>query len=481
MAAWVACVLVALVILKPQEFVPALAGLPLVHLAFGGVLAAAARDLVCRRIRLSLAPQIPFVAAFFALALGVTAVKAPASLDDQLGALGVVACVVAAVAVGCASPAGLRAFAITLAGCSAIVSVVAIIQSERPLGCFLAAADDWEGRGEIVPDGRPCETVLDCRKDPPVPDGNYRCERPGPLATATIGGRVRYRGSLADPNELSLAVSIALPFALALGARAPSPPLPARSLVALPPLLGDGLLRRVASLVRSLPAMALLVATGVVVVLSRSRSGLLAFLTVIGIQAIRRAGAWGVVAGCFAVPPLVLLGGRSGAEAEESSDERVEILREAFELMRTHRGLGMGAGQFSDASSLGLTAHNAYVLAAAEVGLAGLLLFALALYASLKVPVAVWLDARGGRAARFAPATAVAMCGAMVGILFLSWAYKDILYMIAGASAALYSAARAEDPGFRVRVSWREAGLVGLSAVGLLGIVYVGSRLHGRV
>jgi hypothetical protein len=219
MAAWIACVLVALVILKPQEITPALAGVPLLHLAFAGVVVATVRDLVCRRIRLALAPQVPFVLGFFAVALVVTAVKAPASLGDQAGALGVVTCVFAAVAVGCGSAAGLRAFALTLAGCSAIVGAVAIVQSDRPFGCFLAEPDDWEGRGELAPDGRPCETALDCRENAPVPDGNYRCERPGPLSTCTIGGRVRYRGSLADPNELSLAISIALPFALALGAR----------------------------------------------------------------------------------------------------------------------------------------------------------------------------------------------------------------------------------------------------------------------
>ncbi len=40
------------------------------------------------------------------------------------------------------------------------------------------------------------------RIEAPVPDGNYTVrERPGPPAMSTIDGRVRYRGSLADPNE----------------------------------------------------------------------------------------------------------------------------------------------------------------------------------------------------------------------------------------------------------------------------------------
>lgn len=480
MAAWIACALVAVVILKPQEFIPALGGLPLVHVAFAGVFVAAARAWIGGKIRPVLAPQTPFVLGFFLWALAVTAVKRPAALGDQAVNLAIVFGLFWAVAVGCSSVAGLRAFAITLAGCAAVVGVTALVQSQSPFGCFLAAPDDWEGRGELVADGRPCETALDCRKDAPVPDGNYRCERRGPLSTATIGGRVRYRGSLADPNELSLALAIMLPFALALGGAPPrgvQAGKPGRRSVSLPPVLTDTLLRRLSSLVRALPSAALLVVSATVVVLSRSRSGLLAFLVVLGLTVVRRAGAWGIVAGCLFAPPLLLLGGRSGAEADESSNERAEILREAFELIRAHKGLGLGAGQFSDESSLGLTAHNAYVLAATEAGLLGLVLFSFALYLSLKVPVMVWLDRRGGRAARFAPATAVATCGAMVGILFLSWAYKDVLYLLMGASAALASAAHRED-GVRVRLSWKEAALVPLAALSLLAVVYVGSRLH---
>jgi hypothetical protein len=492
MAAWAACALVALVILKPQEFAPALAGLPLVHVAFVVALVALVRDLVRGKVRLTLAPQVPFVLAFLGWAAFVTAVKRPEAFADQAVSLAIVAGIFGVVATACATPSGLRALALTLSACAAVVVTVAIVQSEGPFVCFLAAPDDWEGRGELALDGRPCVTPSDCRENAPVPDGNYRCERAGPLSTATIGGRVRYRGSLADPNELSLALAMALPFAMALCAagparRGPEPepepepePVEAsrRASVLLPPLVGDGLLRRAVALARAIPGLALGVSSGVAVVLSRSRSGLLAFLAVLGIQAIRRLGAFGIVAACVFAPPLVLLGGRSGTEAEESSDERVEILREAFELMRTHKGFGLGAGQFSDESSLGLTAHNAYVLAAAEAGIVGLILFALALYLSLKVPVAVWLDARGGRAGRFAPAIACSMCGALVGITFLSWSYKDYLYVVMGASAALASAARAEDARARVRLSLKEALLVVLAAFGLLAAVYVGARVH---
>ncbi|WP_437602896.1 O-antigen ligase family protein [Sorangium sp. So ce590] len=489
MAAWVVCALCALVIIKPQEFIPALSGIPLVHAAFGLTLLCVALDVVWRRLRPTLAPQVVYVLAFLAWAALTTALKRPDALEERGLQLATVAGVFLAVSIAAASPRGLRALAITLVGCAVLTTAVAIVQAFRPYGCMLAAPDDWGGKGELEPDGRPCETNLDCRRDPPVPDGNYRCERPGPLGTSTIDGRVRYRGSLADPNELSLMAGMSIPLVIALaerrggprpsrppggagprpsrpqggaGPRAPAPPCGARLAPALPLLLTDRLLSSAAAALRALPVAAVLVAIGVMVVMSRSRGGIIVYLAVLGLTFIRRSGTLGVIAACFIGPPMLLLGGRSGDEASESSEERVELLREAFEMIRRTRGIGVGAGQFGDESSLGLTAHNAYLLAASETGLLGMCLFALVLYASIKVPLSIWLgDVEVGPAARrFAPAIFVSLCGALIGIFFLSWAYKDVLYMTLGASAALYGAARAEDGRVSVRVSAREVALV---------------------
>ncbi|APR76384.1 O-antigen polymerase family protein [Minicystis rosea] len=481
MAAWIACALAALVIVKPQEFISALAGWPLLYIAFAAAMIAIAADVVRRRIRLAMAPQVPFILGFFAWALVVTAVKRPAVLGEQITFFAVLGGIYAVIAMGCASPSGVRAFAVTFVACALLATTVAIVQSQRDYGCFLAAPEDWEGRGELSFDGRPCESVLDCRKNAPVPDGNYRCERRGPLSTATIGGRVRYRGSLADPNELSLTISIALPFVVALAVRRRRAVPARKAQVLLPPLLDDALLGRVVGFLRGLPALGAHVAVAVAVVLSKSRTGLLVFLAVVGIQAIRKLGAWGIVAGCVVGPPMLLLGGRSGAEADDSTDERAEILREAFELIRATKGIGLGAGQFTDASSIGMTAHNAYILAIAETGLIGYLLFCFGLYLSLKVPAVLWLGERrppDADVARFAPAITAAIAGALLGITFLSWTYKDVLYMVLASSTALFSAARARDPRFSVKLSLREAALVTFAAMAFLVVVYVGSRLH---
>ena len=486
MAAWIASVLCALVIVKPQEFVAPLAGVPLVYLAFGAVIPAVGIDLLRGRLRATLAPQTPFVIAFFLWGLVVTAVKQPEHLGEQARALAIVFGLYLAVAVGCGSRRGVSLFAMTYVGCAALATVVAISQGFAPTGCFLGADDDWEGKGELTYDGRPCESNLDCRVDAPVPWGNYRCEHIGPLGTASIGRRVRYRGSLADPNELSLMIALALPLSFALTSawrRPVAPPTPEtkrRPLVQLPPLLSDRLIAGCLAAARTAPALVLSGAVGVAVVLARSRSGLLTFLLVLGIAVIRRGGALGVVVAALLAPPMLLLGGRSGEEADQSADERVELLREAFELIRDTRGLGLGLGQFTDASSIGLTAHNAFILAAAEAGIVGLVLFGLALYLSLKVPVVLWLGRHrcSPRLAGWAPAFTVVLVGISVGIFFLSWTYKDILYLVLGASSALYSAARAEDERFAIHLSVREALSVTGGLLLMLLIVWAGLRSH---
>lgn len=493
MAAWIVCALCALVLLKPQEFVPALAALPLLYILFALAVVLGAADLIKGRLRLALAPHVPLALLFFVWGLGTTAVKRPDVVEAEAIRLAIVAAVFLIVAIGAASASGLRLLAWTLLASALVVTVVGIEQGRAPFGCMLGAPDDWEGKGELTPDGRPCETALDCREDAPVLDGNYRCERVGPLGTCSIGGRVRYRGSLADPNELSLAVAIALPFAFALFERRRAGPRdrgqgPAEPAAAgrggvragLPILLTDGLLGRGSALLRALPVGALIAAVGAVVVMSKSRTGVIVLLVVLGMSFVRRAGAWGLVGGSLLGPPLLLLGGREGAEAESSSDERAELIREAFEMIRGTKGVGIGVGRFTDESWLGLTAHNSYVLAAAEAGLVGLLLFSLTVYLALKVPFIVWLRRSGSDgAARMAPAIAVSLSGAAVGIFFLSWSYKDVLYILLGASAALYSAARAEDPRLTIELSLRELVLVGAASMALLGVLYVGVRMRG--
>lgn len=476
MAASMVCVLCALVLLKPQEFVPMLAGVPVVHIFFVLCLAAGGVDLILGKLRLSVAPHVPIAIAFFVWGTLVTFVRSPQTFSQEIAALGIVFCVFGAVAFLPGTSHGLgRACKVFLLSVL-FASTVAILQSEGPLGCMMAAPTDYDAKGALEYDGRGCETSLDCRKDPPVWDANYRCERLGPFGTSTIGGRVRYRGTLADPNDLSLAAAVALPFALALLERNQKRRIEDRNRSSSPhdaDMLGQ--------FFRILVVLGVIATVGTMIVLSQSRMGVLVFLVVLSLALLRRAGIWGVVLGCILLPPVLMFGGRDGADADASANERLDLVADALSMIRRSHGLGVGMGRFAAESSSGLTAHNSYLLAAAETGIVGISLFTLMLYTGLKVPICLWFGKHDldPNLRRLSPAIAIALVGACVGIFFLSWAYKEVLYVLLGLSAALHQAARADDPRVHVGLSAREVAIVVCIALAFLPFTYAAVRILG--
>ena len=471
MAAMMVCALCAIVMLKPQEFVPFLAGVPLVHICFVLCLAAGAVDIVLGKNRLSAAPHVPLAIAFFVWGALVTFVRSPQTFSQEVAASGIVFCVFAAVAFVSGTGRGVRNVCIAFLASALFASGVAVLQSEGPLGCMMAAPNDWDARDALEYDGRPCETSIDCRKDPPVLDANYRCERVGPFGTSTIGGRVRYRGTLADPNDLSLAAALALPIAVALSERNRDGAKDKNG----PKNVPGG------QFFRSIIMLASIALVGTMIVLSQSRMGVLIFLVVLGMALLRRAGLWGVVLGCVLLPPVLLFGGRDSADAEASSKERLDLISDALSMIRRSHGLGVGMGRFADESSNNMTAHNSYLLAASETGIVGIALFALMLYAAAKVPFALWFGKYelDSQVKRWSPAIAISLCGAYVGIFFLSWAYKEILYIMLGLSAALYQAARQANPEFRIGLSTREILIVMCVALAFVPVVYASVRIMG--
>ncbi|MCC6557307.1 MAG: O-antigen ligase domain-containing protein, partial [Polyangiaceae bacterium] len=216
MAAWIVCALCALVIIKPQEFVDELSGTPILYVLFGIAAVLIALDVTWRRLRPSLSPQVPWVLAFLAWSALTTAIKRPDALVDRGTAVTIVGVIFLTVAVGAGSARGVRALGATIVICATLVCGVTLAQGAAPLTCMVPRdPDDWDSTGELSPDGRPCETSADCLKGAIDFRFRHRCERPGPLGTSSIGGRVRYRGSLGDPNEVSLMICACLPLAFA--------------------------------------------------------------------------------------------------------------------------------------------------------------------------------------------------------------------------------------------------------------------------
>jgi hypothetical protein len=449
--------LVVFIYARPQEFFERLQAVPLLYLFFGLALYGALVDVRVGNLRLRATPQLPWVLAFFAYASCTVLIQAPAGAFSHILSLAVGVALYALIAHGVQI---FRALHVVAAGVLAMVLVVCGVgahQGFAPLGCVIV---DETQRGDSAsgkPDGRPCSDARSCYLGEVEPGAEYVCERIGLFGTTSIGrGRVRYRGVLQDPNELALAGGVGLPLAFALGR------VPRRT-------LGRGFLVGLA-----------LVLVVLCTVLTGSRTGQLVFLAVLGVYFVQRFGLKGMLIALTLALPLLLLGGRSGAEAESSTVERIDCWIEALSIWRSHPFIGVGLGQFGEYHYL--TAHNSYLLALAELGPLGLLLFSTIVYLSAKIPFVILrrsratIDAASSAlvvARPWAMALLAAFAGLGVGIFFLSFAYHYVLWIYIGLAGALYSAQKTHDPEFRVRFGLRDLALVVAADVGIIITVYL--------
>ena len=178
--------------------------------------------------------------------------------------------------------------------------------------------------------------------------------------------------------------------------------------------------------------------------------------------------------------PFLLLGGRGGEEAESSTLERLGALYEGVDMFRASPFLGVGQGQFGE--HYFITAHNSYLLAAAELGLPGMILWSILVYVSMKIPFTVAFGRLPGLDPRLRPfgmALFVAFCGILIGITFLSFCYHAMLFIYFGLAGALYGAAKQTAPAIQIKVSKKEIALVALIDAVLLVFLFVYTRIKG--
>lgn len=424
-------ILVAFVYIRPQEFVPILNAVPLLYIFLGFAVAGLLVDVRLRRARIEAAPQLLWAVLFILWCVLTLVMRAPSALPELLMAAVSIALFLL-IAHGIQTFRALGVLAGLLLACALFLSFVGIHQGLSPYGCHLV---DPAAPEVGVYDGRACQESNDCYREDPEPGAEYFCERVGLFTSSSIGdGRVRWLGILMDPNELALALGLALPLAFALFERK-----------------------------RSL-ARALLVAMSLVMILwcvvyTQSRGGVLVILATLGAYFVRRFGLFGLVAGGLLGAPLLLLGGRSGAEATASAKDRVECLYEGMMMFKDSPLFGVGAGQFIEYHIL--TAHNSYVLAPAELGFPGMVLWSIVMYLSVKIPATALIRLRAhGPEADVARAWSAgilaALIGLLVGVFFLSFCYHAVLWVYVGLSGALYAALRRHDPGFEVRLETRD-------------------------
>jgi O-antigen ligase len=471
--------LIILVYARPQEFFDWLQALPLLYIAFGLAVFGLVLDFRLRNIRPFATPQLLWVIVFYAWIVASSLLHTPRTAHLIAIDLGISVVLFVLIAHGVQSFRALAWVAGTVVAMVLFVAGVGMHQGFADTGCVLVDERSSNEHLSGTPDGRPCKVVDECYEGDREPGARYMCERIGLFGTTSVaGGRVRYRGVLQDPNELALVASVGLPLVFALSS--------GRRRLSRWPLL--------------VSALALIL---VCTILTRSRGGMLVFVAVLGTYFLRRFGARGVAAGALVAAPVIALGGRGGLEADASSLQRIEAWYEAISLWRANPVLGIGPKQFAEHHYL--TAHNSFLLALAELGFFGLVMFLGILYLSVKIPIAIlqrYPSQRVGRlgfmlasvglftpAARpetvrqaeparvWAVSLLAAFAGLCVGIFFLSFAYHMVLWIYVGLTGALYSATKLHDPEFRVSLGWRDAVLVGLASGAFVLVAFAYTRV----
>jgi O-antigen ligase len=218
------------------------------------------------------------------------------------------------------------------------------------------------------------------------------------------------------------------------------------------------------------------------VTLTQSRGAILVFALVVSVYAIRRFGISGVIAAGVAALPLIALGGRSGAAADQSTQLRYEAWAAGVQMFKQSPVFGVGQRQFSEHHYM--TAHNSYVLALAELGFVGLVLFITLLYLTVKTLIRGVIDLEHVPGARPAQVWAMALLSSFAGMLFsintLSFSYHTVLWIFLGLGGAWVSMVRHHKPDFEVRITTRDlVYIVGGCATFALVVLPIFLRLKG--
>lgn len=261
-------------------------------------------------------------------------------------------------------------------------------------------------------------------------------------AELSQGTRITYLGFLNDPNDLAMALVMVLPMILQLA-------------------------RHLRLLLRFV-SFAAAGAVAYAVYLTNSRGSVLAMGAMLFLYGVLRYGVFkSVVVLPILLAPLIALGPSRMADMsadEDSAEGRIEAWYEGVQLLIMRPLFGVGKGLFADHH--GLTAHNSFVLAFAELGMIGYFFW-------LSNIVISWLMLQ--RIVLTPPVTGASpeqaanwelirenartlwygYVGGLVSAFFLSRSYVVILYLHIALIVAIYQLARVERPDFAA-ITWSE-------------------------
>jgi O-antigen ligase len=266
-------------------------------------------------------------------------------------------------------------------------------------------------------------------------------------------------GVLSDPNEASMVICLGIPIAISLYQR-----------------------RR--SLTRLMVMVVTVVLAGTAVVMSQSRGGQLVFVTVLGVYLINRFRWRGVLVGLVLSLPVLVLGGRDDASADESKMGRLAVQRDGILMFVQNPISGIGYGQFT--SHAAGTAHNSFVLTPAELGLVGMATWMMVFWLSFKIVLtaqkvcAADTDRDTDREASiWGMALLATLSGMAVGVAFLSFNFHYVMWTAFGLSGAYYQSVIKNYPEAMVRGRFLELATVTVGNLALLAFIYTYATLKG--
>ena len=438
------CGLLILMYLRPQEYFEVLQKVPLLYLFFAAAVGGLLIDLKLRLVKPVPTRALWIAVGFFVWLLINNGVKAPAAFMANVKTFFIVFMTYIVLCQSVQSFRAFRAVILTMISIGMFLTIVGVHQGSADSGCLVVTGKGTTGEG--VADGRSCETVMDCLGLHAEPGKKYQCQRIGIWGTSALNDRVRYRGQLQDPNELSVVVVATLPFLIGLATRK-------KKFRYLLLMLAGGFF------------------IGWCVINTQSRGGMLIFLGVLGLYFVKKFGAKYILVGVVAAIPVFSMGGRSSDSADESTEGRYEAWRAGLQMLQKDPIFGAGHVQFTQHHHL--TAHNSYVLAFAEFGMIGMMLWVGLLYTVIKTAVVAIRDfAHDPRGPP--PAWGMSILGMTVAycvqMFFLSLTYHTITWIFFGISGAFYSAIKSHRPDWEVKLTYIDLGAI---VIGCFGFVLV--------
>lgn len=267
-------------------------------------------------------------------------------------------------------------------------------------------------------------------------------------------GRITWVGIFNDPNDLALAFVVAIGFLLSF-------------------IFGD---TRFITKIASIPLTGVLMYS---LYLTNSRGGYLALSATLTLFFLRRMKnkILALTVGGMLVASVIVLGPSRLSDIsvqEGSAYGRIESWYEGIQMLKSAPLFGVGYGMFTE--DYPLTAHNSYILVAAEEGIIGFFIWMALIYVCYKGLNN--LINKNIRLKAYVFGLEAGLTGFLSASYFLSRSYMSLLYvLLALTSAFAYTCLKNEDYHFGIK----DIRLAGLLSIGILTLTWISMRISLRI